>query len=89
MAKNKPSCPNCGAKSFTIRQTFAVKGACHDLECKRFAYYKCAKCGCECLLTTPQGKLEIIEQGKVTKEVAERVLKALNLPPSFAENLKE
>lgn len=88
MAKNKPVCPNCGAKAFQIRQTFAVKGTCHELECKRFAYYKCAQCGCECLLTTPQGQLEILEKGKITQELAERVLQALNLSPELAKKLK-
>lgn len=88
MAKQKPTCPHCGSKSFAINQTFAVENNCHYLERKRYAYYKCAACGCECLLTTPQGTLEIIRGGKVTRELALRVLEALNLPAVMAERLK-
>lgn len=89
MAKTKPECPNCGAKSFTIRRTFAIQDNCHDLERKRFSYYKCSICGCECLLTTPQGKLEIIQGGMVTRDMAQRVLAALNLPVELAEKLNQ
>lgn len=87
MPKIKPVCPNCGEKSFIIKQTFAIKSNCHPLECQRVAHYKCEKCGCECLLTTPRGKLEIISEGKITASMAERVLKALNLPLSLADRL--
>ena len=87
MAKSKPVCPNCGEKSFLIQQTFALKGECHPLERQRYAYYRCEKCGCECLLTTPQGKLELISEGDVTKSMAERVLKALDLPLSLMDKL--
>lgn len=77
----------CGKKSFVIRQTFAIKADCHPLESKRFAYYKCQNCGSEYLLTTPQGKLELINSGKISKDVAKSVLSALNLPLEYVERL--
>lgn len=89
MGKAKPVCPDCGENTFIIRQTFALKGDCHFLERRRFAYYKCKSCGCEYLLTIPQGKLEKIKCGKVTVEMAEKVLMALNLPIELIEKLKE
>lgn len=88
MAKVKPECPSCGSDLFRIRQTFSVDNNCHYLERKRYAYYKCEKCGCMCLLTTPQGKIEIIKHGQISYETARMVLSRLSLDVGLADIFK-
>lgn len=88
MGKKRPQCPNCGSQSLDQTRTYAVNSGCHYLECKRFAHYRCAKCGCECILVTPQGELTIVQDGKITKQMALRVLNALNMPEELADKLE-
>lgn len=71
-----------------MSRTFCIKDNCHYLERKRIAYYRCADCGCECLLTTPQGELRVLKGGVVTREMAARVLEALNLKIDLADRIK-
>lgn len=88
MGKKRPQCPNCGSPSLFQSYTHAVKSDCHYLECKRYARYRCSECGCECILVTPQGELSIVQEGKITRPMALRVLNALNLPEELADKLK-
>lgn len=70
-----------------MTKTFAVDTECHYLERRRYSCYQCDKCGCKCILDTPQGKLNIVQDGVITRHMAIRVLNALDLPVKLADKL--
>lgn len=89
MPSHRPTCPNCGADDFVQYKTVRLESSeTHLLEDGRLSYYRCCKCGCYGLLETPPSRLTIINRGRVTKDMAIRVLKALELPLAHADKLK-
>lgn len=86
----KPECPNCGSSEFMQCKTVRLEESeSHTLEDGRVSYYRCAQCGCYGRLDTPPSTLTIIKRGRVTKDMAKRVLRALDMPMSYADKLGE
>lgn len=85
MASPKHRCPSCNALALDYQKGLATDLGDHELENARVVYYKCSACGCYVKVETPLSKMTVIRKGRVTEDMARRVLSALGLLDKFPE----